>query len=594
MSKRIVILGAGYAGIEAAQSLNKKFRKNPEVHIDLINDRDKHVLLTELHEVAGNRVGKSGVEVSLDQLFENTKVNIVNDKIIDFDLDNNKISSSDQVYEYDHLVLGVGSEPTFYNIPGMEHNSFTLWSEDDAVEIREHIRNMFKKAANEPNLEKRQQMLTFVIGGGGFTGIETAGELAEWFDDLCMTYDISRSEVRLIVVEALERILPVLCDKQCDNAEDYLQEELNVEIIDGYAICNVTKDYIEISETNTDTDIRKRIESNTVIWTGGVKGKEILKKTGLELSRDNRIKVDKYLQTTTYDNVYAIGDNSLFTHDRERPLPQLVEAAVQGGECVADNIEAKVKDNKSLEVFEPQMHGIMVSVGANYAVAELKPFGDFTIALQGFFAMFMKHLINMHYLFGIGGFSLIGDYIEHQFKDTRGGIGMLVRHMMKKSGTFWLAFLRIFVGLRFLIEGINKVNQGWLFGSEEHLVSGASSYLWSSGTPDFYVTLMETFVVPNQVFFQRVLVVTEIITGLALVGGFLTFLFALVAIGMSANFVIGAIGSSAGIWEPLWILLISITLLSGAGKAFGIDYYLIPWLSNLSKKPVKYRDERSA
>src|SRR6056297_3423557 len=593
MSKRIVILGAGYAGIEAAKNLNKKFRKDPDVHINLINDRDEHILLTELHEVAGNRVGKSGVEISLDQLFENTKVNVIKDKIINFDLANNKIVSSDKEYEYDHLILGVGSEPTFYNIPGMEHNSFTLWSEDDAVKLREHIRNMFKLAANESDLEKRKKMLTFVIGGGGFTGIETAGELAEWFDDLCQTYDVSRSEVNLIVVEALERILPVLCDKQCDFAEEYLSEELDVEVIDGYAICNVTKDYIEISETSADSDIRKRIDSNTVIWTGGVKGKEILKKTDLELSKDNRIKVDKYIQTTKYDNVYAIGDNALFTHDRERALPQLVEAAVQGGECVAENIEAKTKD-KSLEVFEPQMHGIMVSVGSNYAVAELKPFGDYTLKLKGFWAMMTKHFINMHYLFGIGGFSLIGDYIEHQFKDTRGGIGMLVRHMMKKSGTYWLAFLRIFVGLRFLLSGIDKINKGWLFGSEEFLVSGASSYLWSSGTPEFYVNLMEIFVVPNQIFFQKVLVVTELLVGLALIAGLFTFVFALISMAMSANFVIGAMGSTAGIWEPLWILLISITLLAGAGRAFGLDYYVMPWLFNLNKKPVSYRKDRSA
>jgi len=236
----------------------------------------------------------------------------------------------------------------------------------------------------------------------------------------------------------------------------------------------------------------------------------------------------------------------------------------------------------------------MVSVGSNYAVAELKPFGDYTLKLKGFWAMMTKHLINMHYLFGIGGFSLIGDYIEHQFKDIRGGIGMLVRHMMKKSGTFWLAFLRIFVGLRFLLEGIAKTQDGWLFGSEAHLVSGASSYLWSAGTPDFYVTLMETFVVPNQVFFQKVIVVTELIVGLALIAGLFTFVFALISMAMSANFVIGAIGSSAGIWEPLWIFLISITLLAGAGRAFGLDYYVMPWLFNLNKKPVSYRKDRSA
>jgi NADH dehydrogenase len=164
---------------------------------------------------------------------------------------------------------------------------------------------------------------------------------------------------------------------------------------------------------------------------------------------------------------------------------------------------------------------------------------------------------------------------------------------MKKSGTFWLAFLRIFVGLRFLLEGINKIQSGWL-GTSEHLVSGASSYLWSAGTPDFYVTLMETFVVPNQVFFQRVIVITELIVGLALIAGLFTFIFALVSIAMSANFVIGAMGSTAGIWEPLWIFLISITLLAGAGRAFGLDYYVMPWLFNLNKKPVSYRKDRSA
>ena len=152
MSKRILILGAGYAGIEAASRLNKKFRKDPEVHIDLINDRDEHILLTELHEVAGNRVDKSGVEVSIEQVFENTKVNIIKDRITGFDLENNQISSENQVYNYDHLVLGIGSEPTYYNIPGMEHNSFTLWSEEDAITLTLVFSKSWSKEISTPLL----------------------------------------------------------------------------------------------------------------------------------------------------------------------------------------------------------------------------------------------------------------------------------------------------------------------------------------------------------------------------------------------------------------------------------------------------------
>ena len=168
---------------------------------------------------------------------------------------------------------------------------------------------------------------------------------------------------------------------------------------------------------------------------------------------------------------------------------------------------------------------------------------------------------------------------------------MLVRHFSKKSGTFWLAFLRVFLGLRFLLEAISKIQKGWLTSSEGFLVSGASSVLWSSGTPEWYVNLLKTFMVPHQVLFQKILVLAELGVAFSLIFGCLTILGALVAIGMSANFIMGALGSDAGIWEPVWLFLISLTMLSGAGKAFGVDYYLIPWLLNLSNKSVEYNKD---
>ena len=596
MSEKIAILGAGYAGVKAAKTLNKKFKQDDSVEINLIDQNLHHTLLTELHEVAGNRIQSSGVKISLKDIFATTKVNIITDKINDINTKEQKLISSQEEYNYDYLVLGVGSEPAYFNIPGMEEHAFTLWSLEDAKNINDHIRNMFKLAANEQNLKKRKEMLTFIIGGGGFTGIETAGEIAEWTDKLCEQYNISPQEVNIKVVEAQNGILPNLRENLSQQAAKYLTQELEVELLTEASICEVNNNSITINNCNkedgyiTDTlNQEEEINTRTLIWTGGIKAKDFVKQIGIELNHRDRIEVNDYLQTSI-DNIYAVGDNAYFETEDDNVLPQLVEAALQAGQCAAYNIYADI-NGKDLKEFNPQLHGEMVSIGPNYAVAELKPISNLTIPLVGFLAMIFKHLINIHYLFEVKGFKLIFKYIKEQFSHTKGGIGMLVRHFSKKSGTFWLAFLRVFLGLRFLLEGISKLQKGWLTSSDGFLVSGASSVLWSEGSPEWYISLLKTFVVPQQVLFQKVLVLTELAVGLSLIFGCLTILGALAAAGMSANFIFGAMGSSAGIWEPVWLFLISITMLSGAGKAFGIDYYLIPWLLNLSDQPVEYNKD---
>ena len=592
MKERIVILGAGYAGIKAAKTLNKRFSKADAIEITLINQNSYHTLLTELHEVAGNRIRSSDVKISLNNIFANTKINIVQDKITDINTDTEKLISQDKEYNYDYLVLGIGSQPNYFDIPGMKENAFTLWSLDDAEEINSHIRNMFKLAANENNLAKREEMLTFVIGGAGFTGVETVGEIAEWTDKLCEQYNISPREVSLKIVEAKKDILPVLDKKQIKEAKKYLTAELDIELITEAKICQVHNNNILIDNKEKNTTCaadKKKIKTRTLIWTGGIKTKDLAKQIDIELTSGDRIVVNKYLQTSL-DNIYAIGDNACFKNKNGQPLPQLVEAALQAGKCAANNIYADI-NNKELTEFDPQLHGVVVSLGSNYAVAELKPLPNVTIPLVGFLAMMVKHLINMHYLFEVKGFKLVFKYIKEQFSHTKGGIGMLVRHLSKKSGAFWLAFLRVVLGLRFLLEGINKLQKGWLISSDGFLVSGASSVLWSQGTPDWYINLLKTFIVPNQVFFQKVIVLSELAIGISLILGCLTVLGALAAAGMSINFILGSMGSSAGVWEAVWLFVVSITMLSGAGKAFGIDYYLIPWLLNLSDQKVEYNED---
>jgi NADH dehydrogenase len=596
--QNILILGAGYAGIKAAQNLSKKFKNDSSTEITLIDQNNYHTLLTEIHEVAGNRINPDSAKISLSNIFADTKVNLVKDKITNIDREEQIVSSDNQDYNYDYLVMGVGSEPTYFNIPGLKEHSFSLWSLEDAQQINNHIRKMFQLAAQESNLAKRKELLTFLIGGGGFTGVETAGEIAEWIDELCQQYDIPKQEVDIKLIEAQDGILPTLSQKRIEVAEEYLTNQLGVEILTTSAICRVEEDsvYIDYCTAEDDTVVNNEepqesdiISSRTLIWNGGIKANQLVEDTGLELEDRNRIAVNKHLQTSD-PKIYAIGDNSHFETENNSSLPQIVEAAIQAGECAAENIYAQINDQE-LEEFNQNLHGVVASLGANYAVAEFKITSSITLPLIGFLAMLSKHMINFHYLFSVTGFQGIFDYINHQFKDVKGGVGMLIRHLSKKSATFWLVLLRIALGVRFLLEGVNKIQKGWLFSSESFLISGASSVLWSEGTPQWFVDFAKAFIGPNQVIFQKVIVLTELAIAFSMIFGFLTIFGALASMALSANFIMGSIGNYPAIWEPIWLFIISLVMLSGAGKAFGVDYYLIPWLFNLSKYNPNYKQD---
>ena len=153
MKSKILIIGAGYAGILTAKKLAKKFKKNDDVNITIIDKNPFHTMLTELHEVAANRVDEDSIKISLSKVFAGRKVNVVLDTVESIDFENNKVTGNCSTYEYEYLVLAAGSKPTYFGVPGAEEFSHKLWSFDDAVNLREHIHNCFRKAATETNPE---------------------------------------------------------------------------------------------------------------------------------------------------------------------------------------------------------------------------------------------------------------------------------------------------------------------------------------------------------------------------------------------------------------------------------------------------------
>ncbi|HZK71458.1 MAG TPA: NAD(P)/FAD-dependent oxidoreductase, partial [Clostridia bacterium] len=493
MTKKVLILGAGYAGIEAALTLQKKGKRD-DIEIVIIDKNPYHTLLTELHEVAGNRISEDGIIIPLKEIFKYTKVSIIQDEIAAVDLDTNLITSNKNEYKYDYLVIATGSRPNFFGISGMEENCFPLWSYHDAIKIREHIKQCFFMASKESDPELRKSLLTFVVGGGGFTGVEMIGELAQWVKLLCKEYSISKREVKLMLVEALPKILSVLKQKNINKATKYLTSKLNVEVLVDHAITKVTKDSIELKNSIV-------IPTNTLIWAAGIKAAKIADHFLLGKDKTSRIEVDEFTKTS-YSNVYAVGDASAF-HADEVTLPALVETALQTSKAAALNILNDIRgvDKKKLK---PELHGVMVSIGSFYAVAEIMK-----LSLPRFLSILMKYLINIHYLFGIGGFEQVAKYLKHELFYKQQEKFLIEKHYSVPTRAFWLVPIRLFLGYSWLMEGIGKINQGWLtkplLAGLPNADAGSSASVSATGenvfriisahTPEWYAWIAQNLVI---------------------------------------------------------------------------------------------------
>ena len=473
------------------------------------------------------------------------------------------------------------------------------------MKIRHHVQKMFKLAAKERNEAKRREMLTFVVAGSGFTGIEMAGELLEWKTRLAKEHNVDENEVRLMVVEAMGTILNMLDRKQADKAEKYMVKK-GMTILKNSPIVEVAPNKIVLKSG-------EEIETNTLIWTCGIQANEEVKEYGLETARAGRLATNEFMQAVNKEEVFVVGDLNYY-EEEGKGTPQIVEAAIQTGDVIAKNIIALMDKKKDLTKFKSNYHGFMVSIGGKYCVANLAG-----IKLAGFFAMIMKHLVNLHYLWGVNNVNACYHYLQHEFFSMEDNRCIMRGHLSSKSNRLWLVPLRLYIGVLWLLEGLKKfVGEGtWenhgikalfngnMVGGDSWLKAGnikmpftwlqtaADSGASASGEattefatpilekmPKFYEAIMQIFI-PNPeiaVWFQRIVVITEIGIGLCLIAGLFTFLASGASAFMVCNFVLSAMAG----WDILWFFFGSIALMGGAGRTFGLDYYVMPWINKIA------------
>jgi len=373
-----VILGGGFAGVECARQLESEFGDNSEIELVMISE-DNFLLFTPmLPQVASGMIETRHIVLPIRTICQKTKFYEGRIKNIDpFGKLVNLWGTGDKrsvSIHYDFLVVALGSETNFFGMADVEKNAYTMKTLNDAVVLRNRIIDMLEQAENETNPILRKSFLNFVVAGGGFAGIETAGELMDLILDARKHYpNIHKDDLKVIVIEALPMILPGFNEKLAEFAKQKLIErgidiklQTAITSFDGNEVTTKLLDQNpkdSVDESKVDSIITK-----TLIWTAGVTPVNTIKRSMLKTDR-GKVIINDYLEVQDFPGVFAIGDCALFLNpETKRPYPPTAQIAEAQAKTAAKNLTALIK-NSEKEKFEYHSKGQMAIIGKRSGIA---------------------------------------------------------------------------------------------------------------------------------------------------------------------------------------------------------------------------------
>lgn len=372
---RIVILGGGFAGVAAAERLERKFGPDPSVKFTLVSETNALLFTPMLPEVAASGLEPTHISSPLRTILHRTDV--VRGIVREVDVDRREVVLTPNIeahrggaptgvaLSYDHLVLAVGSVSDYRGLGSLEDEAFDFKTLSDGIRIRNHVIDVFERADREPGPEIRRSLLTFVVAGGGFAGAELAGGLNDFVRGMLAEYpNVPEEEVRVIVLHSRDRILPELSESLAAYALERM-ETRGVDFKLGTRVADARRGVVVL-------DSGEEIHTETLVWTAGTTPNPLLKDLPVKHDERGAIAVDENLAVPDHDGLWALGDCAAVTDAKTgKRCPPTAQFALREGYALADNIHASVQ-GQSLKPFHFDGLGSLCVVGHHTACAEIK------------------------------------------------------------------------------------------------------------------------------------------------------------------------------------------------------------------------------
>ena len=371
--KRILVLGGGFSGVDCTRKLEKYFRSDDDIEITLVSD-DNFLLFTPmLPQVAAGTITPRHIVMPLRSLCK--KATIYESTIRSIDpiqkhvtLEGTPEKRGSRIH-YDYLVIALGSETNFFGLSGVEKYSFTMKTLSDALSLRNRIIDMLEQAENETNKANKKRLLTFVVVGGGFAGIETAGEVNDFLHDALEYYhNIKKDEISVVVIEAMSTILPGFNEKLIKFAHEKLEQN-GIDIMLETAVKEFDGRDVTIGKLDSKSSKRK-IGTHTLVWTAGVTPVEIIRNSIFK-TKKNQIVVDEFLETPGFSGVFAIGDCAHIDDESKKRYPPTAQLAEAHAKLAAYNIKQDIEKNEKRK-FEYNWKGQSAIIGRRSGITEAK------------------------------------------------------------------------------------------------------------------------------------------------------------------------------------------------------------------------------
>jgi NADH:ubiquinone reductase (H+-translocating) len=386
----VVIIGGGFGGLHAAQSLGTA----PNVRVTLIDKRNFHLFQPLLYQVATGGLSPADISSPLRSILnKHENIKVLMGEVRDVDPHQQKVFLNKGDITYDTLIVATGVSHHYFGNEQWAPTAPGLKTVEDALEMRRRIFMAFEAAEKETDAEKRRGWLTFVIVGGGPTGVELAGAIAELaYTTLKKDFrNIDTAEAKIVLVEGMDRVLPPYPAELSAKAEASLVK-LGVKVQTKALVTDIANNVVTIKQGENI----EHLEARTVLWAAGVKasamGKVLAEHTGVELDRVGRVMVESDLTIKGYPQIFVLGDLANFTKPDGKPLAGVAPVATQEGKYVANLISKRIV-GESLPAFEYNDAGSLSVIGRNSAVAD---FGK--VKMSGFIAWLIWIFVHIYYL----------------------------------------------------------------------------------------------------------------------------------------------------------------------------------------------------